>query len=174
MGRGWGRPLDLVLGGWNVNYIVSMHSGFPITFQSTDRSGGQLARGTSRPNRYKSLTYTDQTIDRWFGTGNTFCLQAGLNDGACAYGEPVLGTFGNSAKATEHAPDFRNLDFGVGKKFSITENHYLDFRVELFNAFNHPSFAPPARNISAPATFGFITGTISPSRNIEFALKYYF
>jgi len=173
-GRGWSRPLDLALGGWNVNYIVSMHSGFPITFQSTDRSGGQLARGTSRPNRYKSLTYTDQTIDRWFGTGNTFCLQAGLNDGSCPYGEPVLGTFGNAAKATEHAPDFRNLDFGIGKKFNVTERHYVDFRVELFNALNHPSFSPPARNISAPATFGFITGTISPSRNIEFALKYYF
>jgi hypothetical protein len=174
-GRGWSRPLDLVLGGWNINYIVSMHSGFPITLQSTDRSGGQLARGVSRPNRYKHrLTYTDQTIDRWFGTGNTFCLQAGLNDGSCAYGEPVLGTFGTSAKATERAPDFRNLDLSIGKKFNVTENNYLDFRVEMFNAFNHPSFSPPARNISAPATFGFITGTISSARNIEFALKYYF
>src|SRR6185503_18094019 len=52
-GNGWSKPLDLVLGGWNANYIVSMHSGFPVTFNSTDRSGGQLARGTSRPNRYK-------------------------------------------------------------------------------------------------------------------------
>src|SRR5262249_39748913 len=139
-----------------------------------DRSGGQLARGASRANRYKTLTYASQSIDSWFGTGNTFCLAAGLNDGSCAYGEPGLGTFGNAAKNTERAAAYKNLDFGIGKKFNVTERQYFDFRAEFFNFLNHPSFSPPARNISAPSTFGFITGTISSARNIEFALKYYF
>jgi len=172
-GRSWNRPLNLVLGGWNLNYIVSAHSGFPITILSNDRSN-QAVRGNTRPNRFKSLTYTDQTIDRWFGTGNIFCLTPGSNDGSCAYGEPALGTYGNGAIGTERAPSFFNFDLGIGKKFNVSESNYLDFRVELFNAFNHVSFAPPGRSISAPATFGFITGQITSPRVIEFALKYYF
>ena len=54
------------------------------------------------------------------------------------------------------------------------EGHRLTMRGEAFNAFNHVSFAPPGRSISAPATFGFITGQITSPRNIEFALKFYF
>ncbi len=172
-GRGWGRAADLVLGGWTVNYIVSMHSGFPITIQSADRSN-QIVRGASRANHYRSLNFSGQTIDNWFGTGNTFCLQPGVDDGRCAYGEPALGAFGNAAKGTERAPDFRNLDLAVGKQFRVTESQYFDFRAEFFNAFNHPSFGPPARNISSPGTFGAITTTVSTPRNIQFGLKYFF
>jgi hypothetical protein len=128
-----------------------------------------------RPNRYgPKLSYADQTIDRWFGTGNSFCLSAGVNDGACAYGVPATEAFGNTAKGTERAPAFKNLDFGLGKKFNISERKYFDFRAEFFNFLNHPNFSPPAVNIAAPATFGFITGQIGNPRNIEFGLKFYF
>ena len=51
---------------------------------------------------------------------------------------------------------------------------HLEFRVEAFNALNHPSFGPPARDISVPNTFGLITTTISSPRVIELALKFYF
>ena len=51
---------------------------------------------------------------------------------------------------------------------------YLEFRVEAFNLFNHPSFGPPARDISVPNTFGMITNTISSPRVIELVLKFYF
>ncbi len=172
-GKSFNRVVDSVLGGWTINYIVSMHSGFPITIQSNDRSN-QAVRGNTRPNRFKSLTYQNQTIDTWFGTGNTFCLQPGTNDGSCAYGESAVGTFGNAAIGTERAPDFRNLDLGISKKFDVTERMYFDFRAEFFNVLNHVSFGPPGRSISAPTTFGFITGQITPPRNIEFALKFYF
>ena len=69
---------------------------------------------------------------------------------------------------------FKNLDFSLGKKFNVTERKYFDFRAEFFNFLNHPSFGPPSSSISAPATFGFITSTISNPRNVEFGLKFYF
>ena len=125
-----------------------------------------------RANRYGNLTYANQSIDSWFGTGNTFCA-SGVNNGTCAYGEMAPGNLGNASKGTERAPDFRTLDLSVGNKFSVSEKTYLDFRAEFFNAFNHSSFGPPG-SISSLSTFGFITSTITSPRSIELGLKYYF
>jgi hypothetical protein len=151
-----------------------MRSGLPVTINGQDVTGGQAARGGVRPNRYGQLTYQGQTIDNWFGTGNTYCLTAGVNDGKCAYGTQATNTFGNSSIGSESAPTLKNLDFGIGKNFAVTEKHIVDFRVEMFNILNHANFGAPARSIATPGTFGAITSTLGGPRNIEFALKYHF
>ena len=103
-----------------------------------------------------------------------FCA-AGVDNGTCAYGQPADGQWGTGGIGTERGPGFFNVDFSVGKKFNVTEKNYLDFRVELFNAFNHVSWAPPGvRNINSPATFGQITSQVQNPRNIQFGLKYHF
>ena len=56
----------------------------------------------------------------------------------------------------------------------MSRKNYFEFRGEFFNFTNHPSFSPPARDFNAPTTFGLITGTVSPPRSIQVALKYYF
>ena len=67
-----------------------------------------------------------------------------------------------------------NLDMSIGKKFHVTEKHYVDFRMELFNAFNHASWGAPGRDITNPGAFGQITSQIQNPRNIQFGLKYFF
>jgi len=62
----------------------------------------------------------------------------------------------------------------IGKRFSVTERQYFDFRAEFFNALNHVSFGPPGRDISTPSSFGQITGQVQAPRNIQFGLKYHF
>ncbi len=142
---------------------------------SNDASNQNDAGGTStRPNRYGKLTYANQSIDNWFGTGNAFCLVSGAYDGHCAYGMPAPGAFGNSAKATERAPDYSSVQGAIGKRFDLTETKYFELRGEFFNLLNHANFGPPARNISSPTTFGQITSTVGGPRNIEFALKFWF
>jgi hypothetical protein len=70
-------------------------------------------------------------------------------------------------------------DVVISKFFRVTETHRVEFRTELFNAFNHPQFGDP---VIAPAnnpTAGKITSAsdfgYNPSeRVIQFGLKYTF
>jgi len=171
-GSDWNPVVNGVLGGWGISSIVSMHSGFPITIQATDVSL-QGPRGGGRPNLVGDPKPANQTIDSWLNPAISL-VASDCNPSFHAFCIPAQGTFGNSGVGIVDAPGYVNWDFGVGKKFYITEKHYIDFRAEFFNFTNTPSFSPPARNISDPNTFGRITGTVSPPRNIEFALKYYF
>lgn len=175
-GSSMGKFGDALLGGWNVSYMVSTHTGFPVTIQaSSANTGGQLVRGTARANYYRDLTYTTQTVDAFYGvvTSANFC-NAGVDNGSCAYGVPTNGKFGNAGVGTERAPSFFNLDASIGKKFAVTERQSLDFRAEFFNMMNHVSWGPPGRNISSPTTFGQITSQVTQPRNIQFGLKYFF
>ena len=177
VGGSFGRPADLLLGGWNINYWLVTHSGFPVTIFAAahQNNTGQSVRGNVRPNRYRPLNITPQTVDRFFGPvdASTFCA-SGVDNGTCAYGVPAIGQFGSSGVGTERMPSFFNLDASIGKKFFVSENNYLDFRVEFFNLMNHVSWGSPGRDITSPATFGQITGQIGSARNIQFGLKYYF
>jgi hypothetical protein len=172
-GSGLNRIADAFVGGWKLDGIVSAHSGFPVTLNAQDVSN-QAVRGGTRPNRYKPLNFSGQSIDHWFGTGNTFCLTPGVNDGNCVYGVPATGTFGNSGISTARAPGFKNLDLSLGKKFTVHEKQYFDFHADFFNVANHANFGPPGINISNPATFGAITTQIGLPRVIQLGLKYYF
>jgi hypothetical protein len=175
-GSNFGKAADLVLGGWNLNYFMSAHSGFPVTITaSSANTGGQSVRGNVRANRYRALTQSSKTIDRFFGPVDaaTFCA-AGVDTGSCAYGIPAVGSFGNGGVGTERAPSYFNFDASIGKKFKVTESRSIDFRAEFFNLANHVSFGPPGRDITSPAAFGQITGQVTAPRTIQFGMKYLF
>ena len=59
---------------------------------------------------------------------------------------------------TLRGPHQTNVDLAVAKTTAITERVNLEFRVEYFNALNHPEFAIPDTNPNSP-TFGQITST---------------
>ena len=105
-----------------------------------------------------------------YWVSNTFCA-AGVDNGTCAYGVPALGTFGTAGVGTQRAPSYFNFDASVGKKFYVTERHYLDFRVEFFNLLNHVSFGPPGRDVTTVGSFGQITSQVTSPRNIQFGWK---
>ncbi len=49
-------------------------------------------------------------------------------------------------------PDQRNFDMALIKRTGLGEAS-IPFRLELFNLFNHPSFANPASDVSSPSAF---------------------
>ena len=172
------KAMDLVLGGWNINYNMGLRGGFPVTIFATTQNtnSGRSPRGNARPNAYRPQAEpSTRTVDRWFGdvSASSFCA-AGVDNGSCAYGVPALGEFGSAGVGTERAPGFFNLDTSIGKRFAITERHRLEFRAELFNVLNSVSWGAPGRDITAPASFGSIGGQINAPRNIQFSLKYAF
>jgi hypothetical protein len=64
-------------------------------------------------------------------------------------------------------------NFTFVKKFTITENQNLQFRMDVYNLFNRANFGIPVRFLEAPG-FGQATETVTPGRRIQFALKYSF
>jgi hypothetical protein len=53
------------------------------------------------------------------------------------------GTFGNIGRNIFRDSGFKSVDFSVFKNFTFKEKYRAQFRVEVFNVFNHPTFANP-------------------------------
>jgi hypothetical protein len=156
--------------------IVIVQSGLPLTL--TDPDGGSVygRAATSTVTLCPGASYAslataggvDARLDRWINTSALCAPRAIGADGSTGYG-----TAGPSIMS---GPGQFNTDFSVGKTThvgGIREDGMLAFRVEFYNALNHPQFANPgtAKNT---ATFGVITQNSVAPRLVQFALKYLF
>jgi hypothetical protein len=174
-GSQWSRPIDSVLGNWQVTVIEHISSGFPVfvvdsnTFGTGVGGNGFLngnANSLIRPNLVAGCNPNagPHTTAEWF---NTACFV-----------EPPAGQIGNANRAPVTGPDFVNTDFSVIKQFKLPwENMGLNFRAEFFNLFNHAQFATPDSTSSlatpdiASGGFGKINATINNPRLVQFGLK---
>jgi hypothetical protein len=69
-----------------------------------------------------------------------------------------IGKFGNLGRNALYGPGFVNVDAGLFKNFRFKESGTVQFRCEMFNAFNHV-------NISNPTTsWGLNLGRIVSDR----------
>ncbi len=158
---------DEFIGGWQLNGIVTLLSGFPITPQiGSNRSGDGDTRNPDRPSY--STTFTGPVVEgnpnQWFNP-NAFVL-------------PTAGTYGNVGRGVLNGPDLAELDLSVFKNVAITERVKLQIRSEFFNALNHPNFGTPNAIIfsgtQVSSTAGLITSTATTSRQIQFGMKLIF
>jgi hypothetical protein len=160
----------LLLGGWQIAPIWTAYVGAYLT------PGNFNVQNTgSRPDvlRNPNLSRGDRTIDRWFDTE--------------AIQNAIPGRFGNAGKGIIQGSGVNNWDVNLSKNFNFTERHRVQFRAELFNAFNHAQFDDPvlqplvrdatgrilnptAGKITSASDFGFR----QTERVIQFGLKYSF
>jgi carboxypeptidase family protein len=56
---------------------------------------------------------------------------------------PLAGTFGTMGRNIFRDSGFKNVDFSVFKDFKFKERLGAQFRLEVFNLFNHPNLANP-------------------------------
>jgi hypothetical protein len=159
-GNSWSKPVDSVLGNWEVTVIEQAISGFPIfVVDSLNNSGVNFennGNSLNRPNQTCNPMSGAQSLGAWFKT-------------SCFAPAPA-GSLGNASRTPVSGPNFINTDFSVIKHFPIGERVRLDFRGEFFNLFNHAQFALPEADIEA-VNFGAINSTVGNPRVIQFALK---
>jgi hypothetical protein len=161
-----------VLNGWQLSGITSFISGGPLgigysttTAIDTTGSASQGARVVVLDNPV--LPKSEQTFYRYFNT-DLFRL-------------PAVGTIGNAAKNLIRGPGVNNWDIAIFKNFSVTERAKLQFRWELYNAFNHIQFSgldtgarfDPKTGEQINTRFGQFTDARSP-RQMQFALRFVF
>ncbi|MGA3187624.1 MAG: TonB-dependent receptor [Bryobacteraceae bacterium] len=155
------------LGGWQLNGIATLLSGFPFTPQiGANRSGDGDTRNPDRPsvNPAFSGPVVLGNPNEWFNP-NAFIL-------------PTAGTYGNLGRGVYRGPGLADLDVSLFKNTRLTERTSLQFRAEFFNALNHANFGTPNATVFAGTAFnpsaGLITTTTTTSRQIQFGLKLVF
>ena len=157
-----------IVGGWQINGILTYQAGTPITVSVNNTLGSYLFNGGNTPN-----SIAGQSVERSCSGGFDPNKMNLLN--ASAFSLPSAFSFGTSAQVLPKARNCSvyNEDFGLMKKFVIREGMYFEFRFELFNAFNRVTFGSPANNVSN-SNFGQVTSQSNTPRNGQMALKFYF
>jgi hypothetical protein len=168
------KTVDYVIGSWQFNGIGTFTSGTPYTVGvggQTDVAGvggteynsfGSGSGGYERANLVGSgPKLSNPTPAKWFNTG--------------AFAIPALGTYGSVGRDTMRSDPYKNFDLSLFRQFPITETKQVEFRFEMFNAFNQVVYAPPdAALADGPKLFGVVSSTGNIARQMQFGLKLYF
>jgi hypothetical protein len=174
----WGKFANHILGDWQLNVIGSFLDGPPLDVISGTNTTGLAstpANSGFRPNLVPGVPiYLNKPGDKG----------AFLNPAAFAL--PDVGQFGNLGRGAIRQPGIENIDFSIVKNWKMRERYGIQFRAEMFNAFNHVNFngfdtnlafqnlrSDPNFGKSNNGNFGRFTSTLGP-REIQFGLKFTF
>lgn len=159
------RWADTLVGGWKLNGIGSVQSGYALGYS---QSGAQAFAG-SRPTYVPGVNplTSGSTHTRLGGAGQS---QSYLNAGAFRLSRAFeLGNVPRSVSLTRSPLIFQN-DLSAIKDFQIHESIKLQFRLEAFNLLNKVQFGSPNTTVGS-SNFGFITSQSNLPRNVQAALK---
>ena len=174
-GKAWlSRGLvSQLLGGFSLSGIFSYESGAPLRI--TIPNGLPIFNGQLRPNLVSGV---DPFINRDHGSfrplnslsGETGDLMLNRSAFAC----PAPYTFGNLAPylSTVRAFGYSNEDISLAKRNYISENQFIEFRTDWFNAANRVQLTGPVTDLTN-ANFGSVTGQRS-ARVIQLGVRYAF
>jgi hypothetical protein len=153
------------LGGWQLNGIVTAHSGFPWTPHT-----GQCIRSAnsqdnvcpSRPLRYKGGALDDTSNEAFIRPGGNFPGQpSNYFDNPAGLFVPGIGR--NSFRGPRYFATDLSLSkrTGLPEFLKLGEGAFLEIKANFFNAFNNLNLAP----------FGFFAPTIEDQTNFGRAQK---
>jgi hypothetical protein len=146
--------LSYIVGGWQVNNLVSRTSGTPFTVSASATSLN--APGNSQ---FANQVLPSVSILGGHGVGNPYF-------DTNAFAPVTTAAFGTSSRNSLRGPGYFNWNFGLSKSFTFRERYNLQVRGEAFNLTNTPTFGNPGANVSNVTTtngvqnlngFGIIT-----------------
>ncbi len=155
-----------VLGGWQINGILTLVSGTPMTFSA---NGGTL-------NTPGTPATADQVGPyQVLGGINTPAKGGSAYFNTSAFVQPVYnpspGVFrlGSSGRNIVSGPGYFNLDGSMFKVIAINEKIKVEIRGEAFSVTNTPHWSNPDTTVS-DANYGYITGA-SGGRGMQLGAK---
>jgi len=157
----WMGKFGRLFEGWRLSGITTFSTGSRYSPRLSGDANNDGVRG-DRPDRIGSGLQDSslRSIDHWFDT-------AAFVAPSQQYG------FGNCGRNVLIAPGRRNWDISFIKRTRLTDSgNALEFRVQLFNAFNNTNFTK-LNSTFGTSVFGKIFGA-GRAREIEIALKYTF
>ncbi len=157
---------DKILGGWSVSGIATFRSGLYLDTLVASANCNASPFGICR---------ADLNSDPYLDSNGVNSPKFNVN----AFNWPrktapfAAPRFGTAAVNVLQGNGVNTWDMAVLKNITWGDRYRIQFRWELFNAFNHTSFGQP---ISAPdnPNFGRVTSTAVNPREMQFGLKFYF
>lgn len=168
-GNHWGRGLELLAGGWQLNSIVQAETGSPFSLLFNQSNGNYSLRASA----VGPVKITHSVANPYI-VGTFAASPAGQN--------------GNTGRNEFYGPGLASGDVSLFKTLHLTERFGAELRAEVFNVTNTPQFTNPDSNVSdaahdtttntystATTTFGRITGTRQASeRQMQMAVRFLF
>ena len=170
-----GLPRAL-LGNWSLAAIATIQSGNALTIGETNSTN---VFGISDDRAQLSGHCAKSQLVRG---GAVESKLNGYFNASCFTTPPIIGAdgigtaFGNSATGIVKGPGQANFDLAFSRTMALNwpvEKSTLQFRVEFYNALNHPQFADPDSDFTSP-TFGVISSTAVSPRVGQLALRFDF
>jgi hypothetical protein len=173
----FGGPSRLVKG-WRLSGITRFSTGLPVTLVETDDAS---LLGTSGAGAISLPIDTPNFTPGALKIGDPHSATVPYFN-TSLFSVEATGTLGTARRRFFSGPGLNNWDVALLKDTLIREGMNLEFRAELFNAFNHAQFGQPDGNINdtqhADDTgrltgFGMINSA-NPPRIMQLSLKLLF
>jgi hypothetical protein len=184
-----------IVGNWEIAGEVALQNGTPVSpvlgsnVSDNGETSGDRPYVTGNPNNFH------HHIAEWFNVldynyQNVVSSSPASNQQLNSFpGVTVVPTtpapYGNARVDSIQSPGYEDVDVNIARTFTLTHRMSMQFRGELFDAFNEPQFELPSGTftgftknattgvVSAKGSFGQVTAA-NGARNIEFALKLFF
>ncbi len=163
-GKPWATHgvLGAVAGGWQLGGIVTFAGGTPVNVTQLGDTAGLNTLGNQPDATGISPIPANRSAQQYW------------NIAFANFNSPDLSWRpGNMGRNTLFRPGTAQADLSFARNIKIYENHLLNFRLEAFNASNHPNWNVPSSDARSPSTFGVITSA-KTMRSLQLALKYVF
>jgi len=160
-------PASWILGGWRLAGYHCYASGYPLELNNSVSFPIFNGRNAAHATTYEGwvVEYDNANwkgADRFFQSASYFGPQPDTRPGNTTRHNPKART-----------PWKNEVNFSLAKTFPIREQWRVDFRWEMFNAFNRPQFSTGSRNVQSPS-FGVVNSTMNEPRRMQLGLKLYF
>ena len=172
--RAWkvGGVLGHIVGGWTLTGIHQYRAGTPLAI-TTSGPRTVLFNGTIRPDWIQGVPVVlngDAGVQT-NGTGEQYLNPAAFRQVPLT-GNNVPLRLGTAPPRLPNVrgPHYLLEDFGLRKRFNMSESSNFEFRFDFFNAFNRAGRADPVLDITN-ANFGKIIAGSHGPRNIQFEAR---